>query len=1206
MNNNLTDKKQIHQRAKALPVSASLLPTFTRMMAAIVFLFAVIAHADNPLVSHVYTADPAARVFNDRVYVVVTHDQDNQADYGGLIDYYLFSSDDMVNWQDHGIIWNSRNDTSWANLAYAPDFIERNGRYYLYFPDGAGSIGVAVADRPEGPYTDPLGRPLVSRSTPNANVTWLFDPGVFIDDNGQAYLYFGGGGPGNARVIRLNDDMISTSGSAITLDVPNFFEALYMHKRNGTYYLSYSTDTAGGLTIDYMTSNNPTSGFTRRGTVLGQPWENNSNNNHQSIIQYKDQWYIFYHNRAVANEVGHSTFSRSINVDRLYYNADGTMQRVSAGPVGVPQLKNVNAFNINQAEMFDNENGIETERASEGTMNLMMGSGDWVKIADVDFGAGATGMNARVAAAINSGLEIRLDSINNAPIATLQVQNTGGWQTWQTQSVSFSRVTGVHDVYLRSTAGHNLNWYQFTGTTGGSGQLMVELESLSNQSSFSPFLVQSDSAASGGQYIEWPNNNNQLLGTPADNQSGQIQIAFSLSQSASVQFQMRAAMLNADDDSFYYKLDSGAWTTQNNTATSGWQNVSVANFENLAAGNHVLRILRREDGTRLDAVTLTASAGTISASTNTSSSASSVSSSPSSSAVSSSVASSVASSTPTGGNVSGSIQITNDWGGGYCASLTVTNSSGSAVTWNLGITVEGTVSSLWNGEWSQSGSTLNVSGVAWNSTLQPGQSDSSIGFCANRGSTPPVSSSSVASSTPSSSAPSSSTPSSSVSSSSGYEVPENNFAQNGGVESGFSNWGSTAGTASRNTSQRRSGSASAYISGRTAAWNGLTFNVGALTTGNEYDVAVWVRLAAGSPDSVVMLTAKRQDDADTSTYNEYSQVAMATASASQWTLLQGYYTQSGTPFQHFIIESENETISFYADDFSIGGEVEQGGGDHEFFVGNITTSGNVRSDFIQYWDQITPENEGKWGSIEGTRDVYNWAPLDRIYNYARANNIPVKAHTFVWGNQSPNWLNNLSGPEVAAEIEEWIRDYCARYPDTAMIDVVNEATPGHAPATYAQRAYGNDWIIRVFQIARQYCPNSILILNDYNVLSWNTNEFIAMARPAVQAGVVDALGLQAHGLEDWSFNDVSSKLNQVAALGLPIYISEYDVARTNDQQQLQIMQTQFPLFYNHPSVEGITLWGYVVGRTWVNGSGLIQENGTPRPAMTWLMNYLNR
>lgn len=113
-----------------------------------------------------------------------------------------------------------------------------------------------------------------------------------------------------------------------------------------------------------------------------------------------------------------------------------------------------------------------------------------------------------------------------------------------------------------------------------------------------------------------------------------------------------------------------------------------------------------------------------------------------------------------------------------------------------------------------------------------------------------------------------------------------------------------------------------------------------------------------------------------------------------------------------------------------------------------------------------------------------------------------------------------------------------------------------------------------------------------------------MARPAVNAGVVDAIGLQAHGLEDWSLNDVTRKLNQIAALGLPIYISEYDVARTNDQEQLRIYQEQFPLFYNHPSVKGITLWGYVYGRTWVEGSGLIQDNGTFRPAMTWLMNYV--
>jgi GH35 family endo-1,4-beta-xylanase len=277
-----------------------------------------------------------------------------------------------------------------------------------------------------------------------------------------------------------------------------------------------------------------------------------------------------------------------------------------------------------------------------------------------------------------------------------------------------------------------------------------------------------------------------------------------------------------------------------------------------------------------------------------------------------------------------------------------------------------------------------------------------------------------------------------------------------------------------------------------------------------------------------------------------------------------------------------------------------------FFVGNITTNGQVRSDFLQYWDQITPENEGKWASVESTRDVYNWSGLDRAYNFAMANNIPFKQHTFIWGNQSPGWINSLSPAEQAAEIEEWIRDYCARYPNTAMIDVVNEATPGHAPAAYAQSAFGNNWIIRSFQLARQYCPNAVLILNDYNVLSWDTDRFIQMARPAVEAGVVDALGAQGHGLEGQSLSSIQNKLNQVAALGLPIYISEYDVARTNDQEQLQIMQQQFPLFYNHPSVAGITLWGYVVGSTWVNGSGLVHPNGTRRPAMNWLMNYLGR
>lgn len=1018
-----------------------------RRLIPLLFLIAPLtSYGDNPLVSHVYTADPAARVIDGRVYVITTHDQDDQSDYSQLVDYYMFSSDDMVNWQDHGIIWNSETDSPWASLAYAPDFIERNGQYYLYYPDGANAVGVAVADNPEGPYTDPLGQPLVDRSTPGANVDWVFDPGVFIDDDGQAYLYFGGGGPGNARVIRLNNDMISTDGAATAIDAPNFFEALSMNKRNGTYYLTYSTDSSGGLSIDYMTSDNPTSGFTHRGTILPNPWENNNNNNHQSLVQFNDQWYAFYHNRAVSNERGDSTYQRSINVDRLYFNGDGSIQEVNAGPEGVPQLQYVDAFSVNQAEAFDTENGIETEPASEGTMNIQMGPGDWVKVTGVDFGSGATEMDARVAANIDSSLEILLDDVDSQPLATLEVSNTGGWQSWQTQTVSFSEVTGVHDVYLRSTAGHNLNWYQFTGGSNN--------DSSSSESSSS---------------------------------------------------------------------SSEASSSSDNTDS----------------------------------------------------------------------------------NVAGSIEIGNDWGGGYCGTLTVTNNTDSAVTWTLNITVEGTVTDLWNGEWSQNGSTLQVSGAGWNSTLQPGQSDSNIGFCAER--TDPPASSSSSSSAQSSSAPDDND---------NDDNNGGNIAGNGGVESGLTNWSTTAGDITRSTQDARSGSASALISGRSDTWHGLTFAPSGLADGNQYDVSVWVKMAPSSADADLYLTAKREDDSDSSTYEEYARVAEASVSSNGWTQLSGTYTQSGTPFQHFIIESDSTSASYYADDFSVVGEAgddDDGGNggnggpiDHEFFVGNITTSGSVRSDFVQYWDQITPENEGKWSSVEGTRDQYNWSGVDAAYNYAQQNNIPFKQHTFVWGNQSPGWIENLSPAEQRAEIEEWIRDFCTRYPDTEMIDVVNESTPGHAPAQYAEQAFGSDWIINTFELAQEHCPNSVLILNDYNALSWNNSEFIEMARPAVEAGVVDALGLQAHGLEDWSLSDLRTNLDNIAALGLPIYISEYDIAESNDQAQLQIMQEQFPMFYDHPSVVGITLWGYVVDRTWVDGSGLIYDDGTPRPAMTWLMDYLGR
>ncbi len=237
----------------------------------------------------------------------------------------------------------------------------------------------------------------------------------------------------------------------------------------------------------------------------------------------------------------------------------------------------------------------------------------------------------------------------------------------------------------------------------------------------------------------------------------------------------------------------------------------------------------------------------------------------------------------------------------------------------------------------------------------------------------------------------------------------------------------------------------------------------------------------------------------------------------------------------------------------------------------------------------------------------NWTKSDEYAAFCRENGIPYKQHTFVWGSQEPRWISDLPAHEQAAEVEEYMRLFCQRYPDVAMIDVVNE--PDHATPSYAA-ALGNGlndhgWVIWSFERARQHCPQAILILNDYNVLRWDTDNFVSIAKKLHSRGLLDAIGAQAHGLEDQSFDELKANFEKVAAVGVPVYISEYDVNEADDQRQLQIMQEQFTFFYNEPRVAGITLWGYVYGATWRTNTGLLR-NGQPRPAFTWLMNFLGR
>lgn len=254
------------------------------------------------------------------------------------------------------------------------------------------------------------------------------------------------------------------------------------------------------------------------------------------------------------------------------------------------------------------------------------------------------------------------------------------------------------------------------------------------------------------------------------------------------------------------------------------------------------------------------------------------------------------------------------------------------------------------------------------------------------------------------------------------------------------------------------------------------------------------------------------------------------------------------------------------------------------FLGNVVRS-NVPESFSTYWNQITPENSGKWGSVEGTRDTMNWNELDVAYNYAVNNSIPFKQHTLVWGAQEPAWVSSLSSAEQATEVEEWMRLYAERYPATDFIDVVNEplhVIPSYVDAIGGSGQTGWDWVIWAFEKARVYNPNAKLLLNDYGILgnSKATSDYLVIINLLKDRGLIDGIGVQAHGLEYARLNNVQSSLDKLAETGIPIYVSELELEHADDNTQLGMYQDIFPLLYEHPGVHGVTLWGYLAGEMW--------------------------
>ena len=441
------------------------------------FVFAIAlssaSRADNPIVQTYYTADPAPMVYENRLYVYTTHDEDVTVNnFFTMNDWRVYSTTDMVNWTDHGSPLSYKN-FSWAKGdAWAGQCIPRNGKFYFYVPmdNCCGTkIGVAVSNSPTGPFTDALNKPLLSGGG-------YIDPTVFIDTDGQAYLYWG-----NPQLyyVKLNENMTSYSGSVVTVNLTvegfgkrsntdratAYEEGPWFYKRGSLYYLIYPADGTPEK-ISYSTSSGPTGPWTYRGDIMAkQEGIGASFTNHPGIIDYKDRSYFFYHNAALPGGGG---FKRSVCVEEFTYGADGSIPTINMTKQGPAPVATLNPFQQVEAETIAFSSGLKTEPCTDtgGGINVTsINNGDYIKVRNVDFADGVTSFEARVSSSSsNAKIELRLDSQTGTLLGTCDVS---GVSSWTTKTCTVSGGSGKHDLFLKFVGGSGdlfkFNWWKFTG-----------------------------------------------------------------------------------------------------------------------------------------------------------------------------------------------------------------------------------------------------------------------------------------------------------------------------------------------------------------------------------------------------------------------------------------------------------------------------------------------------------------------------------------------------------------------------------------------------------------------------------------------------------------------------------------------------------------------------------------------------------------------
>jgi hypothetical protein len=428
----------------------------------------------NPLISQYFGADPGVMEYDGRIYVYMTDDhllyngnQITDIKYSTIDCLRCISSDDLVNWTDHGLIKAAGQNglCKWGGNSWAPTACHKkiNGKeqFFLYFANNGNGIAVLQSDSPTGPWRDPIGKALISRSTPNcSNVEWLFDPAVLVDDDGKAYLYFGGGIPNNqnahpktARAVQLGDDMTSIVGTPVTIDPPYLFEDSGIHKYNGKYYYSYCTNfnTGGnqyGLTggaIDYMVSDSPLGPFTYKGEAFKGigTFFGTGGNNHHTFYKFKDQWYLFYHAQYLQDSMGIKGGYRSTHIDKVTINADGTIQAVKGTKTGIEQIQAFDPFTLSRAATFSHQGGIKIEGSGNSTVSADKGS--WYRVTGADCGSGAKSLTIK--ASSQNGCIVKVCKGGTTGTAVAYAEIPAG-SSMQEITVPVQNLSGKNDLYF--------------------------------------------------------------------------------------------------------------------------------------------------------------------------------------------------------------------------------------------------------------------------------------------------------------------------------------------------------------------------------------------------------------------------------------------------------------------------------------------------------------------------------------------------------------------------------------------------------------------------------------------------------------------------------------------------------------------------------------------------------------------------------------